>query len=252
MSPPIPASRPSPKPRPRPGPSPVPTLVPAPPSLPLPWEFVGAAGGASIAPGNTCVPRARVSTGMTTSGAGSRSGGAGAGESIARGLVAGTVRESCPGSSARRGGSFIRLPPLPPPPLGPGSFNQTMRTFVSDAFAVSECDAFVARVATTTSIAIAACAASDTRNAPPDRCSIATRFGRRRARKSRSDSKMFLQDLRYAVRTLTRSAGLDFAGTLGDAGRSRSTRARRGAAHLVHGVPSGAAAVLDDHARRVP
>jgi hypothetical protein len=58
-----------------------------------------------------------------------------------------------------------------------------MRTFVvSDAF-VSGCDA--ERVARTTSIAIAACAASDTRNAGPDRCSMATEFGRRRAAKSR-------------------------------------------------------------------
>ena len=123
---------------------------------------------------------------MTTCGAGSRSGGAGAGASIARGLVAGTVRASRPGSSARLGGAFIWLPPPPPPPLGPGLFNQTTRTFdVSDVFAVSGCDVFVERVARSTSAAIATCAESDTRNAGPDRCSMATEFGRRRAAKSR-------------------------------------------------------------------
>ena len=51
---------------------------------------------------------------------------------------AGTVSASCPGSSTRRGGSFISLPPLPPPPLGPGSVNQTIRMFVaSEGLAVS-------------------------------------------------------------------------------------------------------------------
>ena len=85
---------------------------------------------------------------------------AGTGEVLCR-LVAGTVRASAPGCSARRGGFGFRLPPPPPPPAGPGSASHAMLGSGNGAREITPGAWRPARARTISRMTTPACSAAD-------------------------------------------------------------------------------------------